>query len=136
MRRVPASEGSPEALPPSDRGHRVRVLDLPKLGRLEVADAVHVANESGRTMGLLIAHDAADTLWLLTLGLTPAPGSGRWRATVARIVCAGVSHSFSEEHAPTFTFGAQGSGKWRKIKELEWSPGEPSPLRLVSALDA
>lgn len=136
MRFGPATEGAPVALPPSDRGHRARVLELPKLGRLEVADAVHVANEGGRTIGLLVAHDAADTLWLLTLGLTPAEGLGRWRATVARVVCAGVSHTFSEDQAPTFTFWARGSGKWRKIKELEGSPGEPSPLRLVSALDA
>ncbi len=124
-------------LPPSDRGRRARVLELPKLGRLEVADAVHIANEGGRTIGLLVAHDAADTLWLLTLGLTPADGSGRrWRATVARVVCAGVSHSFSEDQAPTFTLAARGSGKWRKIKALEWSTGEPSPLTLVSAFDA
>ncbi len=124
------------ALPPSDRGHRVRVLALPELGRLEVADTVHVATEGGRTVGLLVAHDAANTLWLLTLGLTPAEGSGRWRASVLRVVCAGVSHSFSEDQAPMFTLWARGTGKWRRVEELEWSSGWPSPLRLVSALDA
>jgi hypothetical protein len=84
------------------------VVALPELGRLEIADTVHVSTFRDRTVGLLAAHDDAGTLWLLVLRLMPAEGSGRWRATVGRVVCAATTHSFPDERsAPVFTFGVR-----------------------------
>jgi hypothetical protein len=80
-------ELAPSALPTAIFGgsEHDRLLALPDLGMLQLAETLYFLREGPRTIGLLFACDRLARTCLLTLSLERSNGDLAWQATVAGV---------------------------------------------------
>jgi hypothetical protein len=79
--------------PDAHRSADARLLALPDLGRLKLADTVYLTRQGPKTVGLLFARDVSARTCLLTLDLRPTDSAVAWHATVERVTREGAHSS-------------------------------------------